>query len=559
MITVQNQTVTVITQTLCAVFENGTLVSLKNKAGREFLSPAAADSSALDMVYRHGEVVPIRNTRSGSIRAVSLAPDCAEIRFDAWDGSGVITITEDPETGDLCVEPEVTSARYGILAARFTLCGIVPELRLAAPFYQGIDLPLEDELLNHRKWIWPHNWEAGLAILHDGGTGGFWVHTEDSSYRCKSLTVNGEQRGLSFDSEAWGPVERSLSAGGLVWRINVFDGGWEVPAARYRDWLWEAYRLNREESRRIPWTKEVRMAVSWCPTDAKLLDALAARVDPKTVLLHLPNWRKANYDQCYPDYTPSDRFTEFMRYAEGMGFRCMPHANSIDMDPSMPEYRYVQDFKFRDVERGVFLGWGYEAGKVLGVPSANPALNEGRSRNVMVKVHPGLALWRSILAENIDAALAKLDYATDCIFIDVTLCTYNLDNCLVDNTTDIEGMKRLIAHVEGIRGGLAVGGEGLNEITMQNLTFAQAHLFDSHQGTRPGLERCGGCALNDFLFGRLCRTMGYSNLGGATEDQVLRERIHEEHHAIPTITVSRAEQIEHPNAEIERILRLAAE
>jgi hypothetical protein len=175
----------------------------------------------------------------------------------------------------------------------------------------------------------------------------------------------------------------------------------------------------------------------------------------------------------------------------------------------------------------------------------------------MVKIHPGLSMWRSLLAENIDRALKKLEYMTDTVFIDVTLCSYNLDNCLIDNTTSMEGMKRIINHIENIHGSLAVGGEGLNEITFQNLSFAQAHLFDSHQGTAEGLERCGGCDLNNVLFGRLCRTMGYSGLAGADESQALRERIHEEHGAIPTITVGSPGEIENPNAEIKRILELA--
>ena len=142
----------------------------------------------------------------------------------------------------------------------------------------------------------------------------------------------------------------------------------------------------------------------------------------------------------YPDYTPSEDFKQFIEYAVSKGFRCMPHANSVDMDPSMPEYRYLQDYKYREIERGTFMGWGYHNGRVLGVPSSNFALDTNRDKNVMIKVHPGLALWRSILARRIDEALEQLNYITDTVFIDVTLCSYNLENCLVDNTTSMEGM-----------------------------------------------------------------------------------------------------------------------
>ena len=174
------------------------------------------------------------------------------------------------------------------------------------------------------------------------------------------------------------------------WRINVYKGGWKTPAARYRDWLWKAYDLKKEEEKRFDWTKDITLGVSWCPSSAEFIDELAKKADPKKTLLHLPHWRIYTYDQNYPDYTPSEDFKRFIEYAVSKGFRCMPHANSVDMDPSMPEYRYLQDFKYRELERGTFMGWGYHAGRVLGVPSSNHALDTNRDKNVMIKVHPVL-------------------------------------------------------------------------------------------------------------------------------------------------------------------------
>lgn len=561
MISCDGNRILIATPILNAEILNGVIVSLSEPGGREFIS-SDASGDGISLLYRHGETVPIKNTRKGSVETYRISDTMAEIRFDAWDGNALITVSEDKITGELLIEPEVTSARAGILAARYTIDGISDDLRLVAPIYQGIDMELSDELIRGRKWSWPHNWEAGLAILRDAENQcGFWVHCEDHSYRTKSLVtgIGKNLRSLAFDTEAYGPIERNMSAGGIVWRIGTYRGDWKVPAGIYRDWLWKTYALEKEAARRAPWMNDIRLGISWCPTDAKILEELAKKVDPKTVLLHLPRWRNFKYDTHYPDFTPSDEFVEFLKYASSKGFHCMPHCNSVDMDPEMPEYRYVQDFKYRDIEGGRLLGWGWENGRGLGVPSSNKALDESREQLVMIKVHPGLAMWRSILAQRIGEALEKLGNRTDTVFIDVTLCTFNLDNCLVDNTTSIEGMKLLIEHIESIGNGLAVGGEGLNEITMQNLTFAQAHLFDSHHSSRDGLERCGGCDINAFMFGRLCRTIGYSDLGGGNENQVLRERIHEEHGAIPTITVGSADEISSPNAEFSRIFKLAGE
>jgi hypothetical protein len=174
----------------------------------------------------------------------------------------------------------------------------------------------------------------------------------------------------------------------------------------------------------------------------------------------------------------------------------------------------------------------------------------------MVKIHPGLSMWRSILGENILGAARTL--SLQAVFIDVTLNTYNLHNCLVESMTPTEGMRRLIEQVAALGDGLVVGGEGLNEITAQGLSFAQAHLFESWQDTRPGLERTGGCPLNEFLFGKLCRTIGYSGLGGRDHNEELRMRIHEEHGAVPTLTVKSPQEITHPNPTVKQILEKAA-
>jgi len=145
----------------------------------------------------------------------------------------------------------------------------------------------------------------------------------------------------------------------------------------------------------------------------------------------------------------------------------------------------------------------------------------------------------------------------DGVFIDVTLCSHNLHNCLVENTTSTEGMKLLIDQIGQLDNGLAVGGEGLNEITMQGLSFAQAHLFHSHHATCEGLERAGGCPLNAFLFDGLCRTFGYSRLSGKTAEEVLRSRVHLALGAIPTITGPTAEEIRNPSSHVRELLERA--
>lgn len=541
MLTLTPTTITVDTATQTAVFTAGFLTSLTNKLTGATHIAAPATGSPLQLVYPGHGTVDVLGNLAATVSVHPVSPTSAQFRFAGWDADGILTVSEDPATGEVLVEPAAYSSRSGVLSCRWRLPGVSSDLELVAPFFQGVKLPLGDPLLE-RRWAWPMFWEAGLAILQ-GRDGGCWVHCRDTHYRYKALNISGGE--LGFETESYGPTAGNLGAGGLVWRLNCYAGDWTVPASAYRDWLFHAYHL--ADQQRPAWLHELRLAVSWYNGDPALLDALATRVDPRTVLLHYSQWRTDAYDENYPTFTPSEQAKATIAKARAMGFHIQPHCNSVDMDPSHPAYAWLRDFQYRDVNNQRVHGWGWDKDfGILGPPNSNHSLAGNRQRKVMIKVHPGLSMWRSLLCEELGRAVEQAP--VDGVFIDVTLCSGNLDNCLVEGTTSSEGMNRLIRQVQGVAGGLAVGGEGLNEITFQGLSVAQAHLFNSWHATADGLERCGGCALNEFLFGRLCRTFGYSGLAGKDDAQALRMRIHAEHGAIPTLTVSSAEEILTPNA-----------
>ena len=546
------------TRTLTAVIDKGQMTSLKNKAtGEEYIDGRTPDAVPLQLLYRGGDTVAIDESRFGTVRCRSVSEGRAEVLFHGWDADGVIAVSADPESGDLVVEPSAYSSRPGVRACRWTVGGIHAGLELVAPLFQGIKLKLDDPLLRGSRWTWPQAWEAGFAVLQGRG-GGFWVHTRDSAYRYKALTTGSKTAAnmLGFDSESSGPIDDTLAAGGLAWRVNVFQGDWKTPAQQYRDWLWKAYGLDAAERSRRSWIHGIRLALSWCPGDPGILDALARRLEPRKVLLHFPGWRTDAYDENYPNYVASESGRIFIDRCRSLGFHVMPHFNALEVDPGHAVYSRVRDFQFRDIESRKVMGWSWIDGKAMGVPESNASRVEHRDKKVMTKIHPGLGMWRSILGEAIAGAASA--HSLEAVFIDVTLNTFNLHNSLVEGMTSTEGMKKLIEQVGGIGTGLVVGGEGLNEITAQGQSFGQVHLFRSWQSSAEGLERTGGCALNEFLFGKLCRAFGYSSLAGRDADQQLRMRIHEEHGAIPTITPRSAEEITTPNPSVKRILDQAA-
>ena len=557
MLTVDGEFLTVETGTLSARFDTGCLVSLVRKSdGQEFIAASEARAQpALELLYQDGSVSALSGAPGDRATCRRLNGFSAEYRFEAWRGDGILAISEDPESGDLVIEPSGYASRPGLRACRWNLGGIAPDLKLVAPFFQGVMLDLGDPLIAGARWAWPHSWEAGLAILQ-GARGGAWVHCRDDGHRFKALQVgtgdSGRERRLGFETEPAGPLDRNLAAGGLAWRLNVYEGDWRIPAEQYRDYLCQAWR---PRALRPEWLEDVRFAVSWCPCDAGILDALSARLDPATVLLHVPRWRTDPYDENYPTYRASVEGNQFIRQARSAGFRVMPHMNSVDMDPTHPAYACVRDFQYREPVSKSVQGWTWVPGGGLPVPESNAARLRHRDKKTMIKVHPGLAMWRSILMENV--AGAAEDLALDAVFLDVTLCIWNTDNGLVEYQTTAEGMRRLIAGVAGLGPGLVVGGEGRNEVIARDLSFAQVHLFRSWQSSADGLERASGCPLNEFLFEGLCRSFGYSGLDGSTPESGLRMKTHVSLGAIPTVTVRSARELSEPNEAVAEMLALA--
>ena len=217
---------------------------------------------------------------------------------------------------------------------------------------------------------------------------------------------------------------------------------------------WRAYDLN-PRSRSEELDPRCSSALRWRPGDPAILDTLARKVEPGRVLIHFPDWRTDEYDENYPTYTASKAGREFVAKSRDMGFRIMPHFNSIDMDPSNPVYARIRDFQYREIERKALQGWSWYNGRPIGVPESNGERSNHRDKKVMVKIHPGLAIWRSILGSNVETAVRDLSLET--VFLDVTLNSYNLHNCLVDAITPTEGMKRLIDEIADLGEGTCSG------------------------------------------------------------------------------------------------------
>ncbi len=559
MLKIDGQTILVDTPLLSGIIDHGEITLLRSKqTSTTWIDRAPSRRPPLQLLFKGGEAVDVACAEYGRVSLFQVTENMVEMRVEGWEGSGVIVFSEDRQTGELCIEPSAYSARRGLRSVRYAFTGWRKDgVQVIAPLWQGVRLSMDDPLIMPSWNEWPFRWEAGFVIL-EGRRDSLMLWTQDSRYTPKALSFDPSDGGrLALDTQAFGPIEDNLSAGGLVWRIGAFSGDWHAPASAYRQWLYGAYQLDVRRPWRPDWMRDLSLCVSWTPCDESFLDALACHAEPRRTLLHFPWWRSDDYDRNYPVYKPSQRGASMIRKARKMGYHIAPHANIMEIDPAHSAYPLLADFAYRDVETDRRLGWSRDEKGMRPVPMDNLRLQNSGRCCTMVKLHAAQPMWHSLLRESLQGVIE--DFDLDCIFTDVSHVTMNLRNCLVNNQTPMEGVMRLQRYLAQLHGGTAIGGEGLNELTMQTQTFAQVHLFESYVHNHPGLDRTGGIDLNQYLWGDLCLAVGYHSLDGSTEENRLRLRIHREHGAIPTLACVTAEQLRHPPEGMLQVFREARE
>jgi len=554
-ITIENKTITITTSRLTAVFEGSDLVELRDPRGKLLAGRGEKPLPALTLRFTHGEATPLCVSPYHEVTVVKLGERVAHVHVADENGDACLRLTVD-DRDRLVVEPSAHTIRRNLCAVVWTLPGIAADMKLVAPFYQGCRQELTHPLVAGQHWEWPHRWEAGFVILQ-GAEGGFSVSSFDAHARPKAVSVGKDEQAnsLSFHSEVHGPAHDSVAVGSLAWVIDTHAGDWQEPAGVYRDWLHRAVRVEELRRRRPDWVGDIRLALQWAHNDLAVLDALATVIAPAKVLIHQSGWRADPYDVNYPEYTAGEAGQAYLDKARAMGFRVMPHGNYFAIDPNHPAFPRLTDFVARQFGTQRLMAWRWKNGGCPAPPQGFGTLTNLRDEKLMYYLHTGASVWRRMLAEKIAAAIAR--HRLTAIFVDQTLCTWNLDNALVENLSMVEGAVALTRELSELDGPLAVGGEGLNEMTMRHQSFAQAHLFHSFHHNCPHLAELDPVPVGDFLYGDLCKTMAYTNIDGETPESRLRLDIHERLGALPSLIVRKPQQVLQPNDAVRRVLEMA--
>jgi hypothetical protein len=375
----------------------------------------------------------------------------------------------DAATGETIIRQQARSPAKGVWGVSWSIADIPLDRAILVPGGSGLKLSRDTPGTQH-EFDYPITWEIPLVVV-EGKHEGFYVWAEDPCGRYKRLVVerrpSGWRLGLVTINDA--PFDELAACESVAWRLGVYEGDWRVPTRRYRDWLEEHGRPVRIERQQPGWVKDIRACVIM-GLDLSVLEALPRRLDPRQTLLYLPDWRAAGYDRDYPEYDkPKAELEPFLRRARELGFRTMLHVNYFGVDPLNRLYRQFERYHVRSP-------WGKHEKQWWVWPPEKPDIR-------FAYINPAAKVWRAHFV----GAMQRLCRRTgvDALHLDQTLCIDNDHNGRIDGLSMLEGNLALHRDLREALPGVALSGEGLNEVTCRYEAFAQRHVWglDHTKGT----------------------------------------------------------------------------
>lgn len=535
----EGQKLLVESKTFTAEFTGASLTSLIDLRSKTQFCRRDKSAFPMELVFLNEDV--LKQDKKQKIEVRLLSELAARVIVSGARTDRELFVRLDPITGDLCVTPGGRSLRRrGLLSVRWNI-PFVREANIILPCVNGIFVENDNDFPGNVRFRWPIGWNAQLAIIEENNCS-LMIHSEDTGFKYKALNI-GRNDGLTtlgFESEQLGPVWQNDSAGSIEWRLNTYRGNWKIPARRYRSWMSQTYNLEEKRANRPKWIDDISFTLQWANANVDILTALAKIYPPEKTLIHLSDWRTSEYDIDYPDYFPSKKAEAFMKKANDMGFKVMPHYNFWAVDINHPIFQQLRQWQVRSVAQNELQVWYWP-------PSTYDYTQ-------MAYIHPGSGIWRRIL---IDAVLnSSCKIKAPVIFLDQTFCTWNTDNGMVENMTTMEGMRQLQEEFVAIHPDIVLAGEGLNEISFQRECFAQAHIFNGWGELKPH-HISAVHPVCSFLWEGHTRLVGYHHLDPNDKDVDIGIEVYRRMGAIPSLICNDPKLIRKDQPIVNKIIDLA--
>ncbi len=448
-------------------FKDGVLIHFHNKLTNEtYTLPPQDDSneqSGISIQYNEGEYGKyiLIDDHWKVVSKRRLSPLSVEVAYYSdyrVDKTVRIRISIDADTGDLVIQQHGTSER---VVSVMWGCGYLnsQQLDVIVPGHGGQIIDAATEF-NNRGFEYPEKWQAQLAILQ-GGDGGFFVRSTDTSFRFKSVGYRptAEHFGMRFQTDNPAPFGEKKEITSVEWRLNAYRGDWQVPAEIYRNWMENTFQPKQPPAR----VRDLELVIyaPYNPLDPSILPRLAEHINPSTTLLYIIGWADPTKG-LEPDYIPDPEFGDYLEVAHAFGFRVMPRITFHGCSPYSPLYPEFEKYQFRHPIRGHKLGYGLDD-PTYDYPTAyiNPAAEEFRKY---------LVAQMKTLYET---------YPIDALHLDINTSVVN--NPPLDGLTPAQGNILLHQELAAAMPGIVLGGEGLHEVTFRNVNLAQQGIYNSKQ------------------------------------------------------------------------------
>ena len=497
--------------------------------------------------------------RPGTQSAWSETATCRTLPGDAvrsiaseakWtDGSALVTTAGASPDGDFVVHQTAQASAPGVWGCQWGIAGISEaQASLIVPLWSGVRFrkgaPFQEGVLD-----WPTAWEAQLLIVQ-GLKGGMWIHADDPQDRFKGVSIRRHSGvvDLGFRTYNEGPPADHRTAESVTWRIGFYKGDWRVPARQFRDWMARTAGLTSLAQQQPAWVGGIRSVVilQTSPTPKALeetravLTKLKDWVTPSKTLLYTPGWRRDTYDISYPDYTAHEGFKELVEFAHKLGYRVMPHTCYYGVNLENPEYQPLKPYHMRDALSGdlITYEWKY----------SDPVPH-------IAMIHPGAKAYRDLYVRKLREAVER--YSVDAFHLDVTLVMPNVTQ-RADGFDTIGGNGAFHRDLHAALPQIALGGEGLNEVSCRREAFAQVHGgFAINMGSGP--ERIANDAgidcshpISAYLLSPFTHWYGYLGYPPPDASPLYRgwTRAYESWGVAPTLSSPSLAGLQHPGPDL---------
>ncbi|MYA99955.1 hypothetical protein F4X90_09815, partial [Candidatus Poribacteria bacterium] len=485
-----------------ARFENGVLMHFHNKLTNE--------------TYTQGDILGNTQIKAGRgfgteefVPEIKKGPsplECELIYRDTWSvpHDNVVMlhlfIGIDAETGDLLIRQKGFSETGGIERIMWGFGNLSESVvDVIAPVTGG------QILVNPDRYHYPRKWETPLVILQ-GQRGGVFVRSSDTQFRFKSLEyfTEGHSFFLNFWEAPFAPFEAVETITTATWRLNTYQGDWQVPALAYRKWMHEALQP-ADRSEMPAWVNDINVIIFHSNVDVDILAPLSRLVDPEQTLIFLHLWRHGGHDEDLPNYAPDavkPEFANFVKEAHRYGFKIMAHVNMLGVSEYHPLYAAFEKYQVRDPHTGEKRGWYWE--------------DRHTSLSSPAYINPASSDYRKMLVSTLKDLWER--YQVDAFHLDISSPIFNDKNGLIDGLTYAEGNILLHQDIREAIPGILLGGEGLNDVTFIHESFAQRFRIPETEIPHP---------ISSFLFSPYTKSYGRFILNPDHAPDEYQEFLHE--------------------------------